>query len=160
MPPPRGCTSDSPPCGGRSRPAPAAPRPCGAAKGTCSRVAALNSTRRRGVVLHLVVNLQPVALRVRYDDPTMLLIEDDGRRIREAPFTLQAAHFTTPFHGVRASRQRQLGRFGEFLGIAYKTGDKLAIRAEDLNAVVGPVTHIHIALRIDGDVGRTVQLTF
>src|SRR5437870_368566 len=158
MPHPRGCTPDSPPRGGGSRPAPATPRPWGAAKGTCSPVAVLNGARRRGVVPHLVVNLQPVALRVRYDHPTVPLIEDDGRRIREAPFTLQAAHFTTPFHGVRARRQRQLGRFGEFLGIADKTGDKLAIRTEDLHAVVGPVTHIHIALRVDSDVSGTIQL--
>src|SRR5262249_35689731 len=82
----------------------------------------------------------------------------DGRGIGEAPFTLQAAHFTPPFHGVWARRQRQLGRFGEFLGIADQTGDKLAIGAEDLHTVVGPVTHVHIALRVDGDVGGTTQL--
>ena len=84
---------------------------------------ALNGTRRRGVVFNLVVDLEPVPLRVRHDDPTVLRIEDDGRGVGEAPFALQAAHFATSFHRVRAGCQRLLGRFGEFLGITYKTGD-------------------------------------
>src|SRR5438132_7860149 len=132
----------------------------GCGKGACGRVAALNGARRRGVVLHLVVDLQPVALRVRHDDPTVLLIEKHGRRVREAPFALQAAHFAPPFHGVRTGCQRHLGPFGEFLGITIETGDNRAIRAEDLHAMVGPVAYIHIALRVDGHVGGVVQLAF
>src|SRR5712691_316548 len=127
-------------------------------KGACGRVAALNGACRRGVVLHLVVDLQPVALRVRHDDPTVLLVKDDGRGVGEAPFALQAAHFAPPFHRVRAGCQRHLGPFGEFLGIAHQTGDNLAIRGEDLHAMVRPVTHIHITLRVDSHVGGTIQL--
>src|SRR5262249_20931571 len=78
--------------------------------------------------------------------------------VGEAPFALQAAHFATPFHGVWTGCQRLLGRFGEFLGITDQAGDKRTIGAKDLYAVVGPVAHIHIALRIDGHISRTVQL--
>src|SRR5919204_179750 len=88
----------------------------------------------------------------------MLRIENHGRGERESPFTLQAAHFATPFHRIRAGRQRHLGPFGEFLGITSKTGDNLALGVEDLDAVVRPVAHIHIAIRVYGHVGRTVQL--
>src|SRR5262249_34239840 len=65
-----------PPCSdGAGMPSPR-PGPVARRGERVDRVAALNGARRCCVVLHLVVDLQPVALRVRYDDPTVLLIED------------------------------------------------------------------------------------
>lgn len=118
----------------------------------------LNRARRRLVVLELVIDLQPVALGVGDDEPVVMVIEDHRCGIGEPPFAFQAVHFSTPFHRVRAGRQRHLGPFGEFLGITSKTGDNLAIGVEDLDAVVGPVAYIDIALGVDRYVGRTVQL--
>src|SRR5262249_10290072 len=76
----------------------------GAAEGTCGSVGALNGARRLLVVLNLIVDLQPVALGVRHDDQTVLRIENHGGGEGEPPFTLQAAHLSTPFHRVRAGR--------------------------------------------------------
>ena len=74
---------------------------CGAAKGVWGRVEALNGARRLLVVLDLVVDLQPVALGVRHDEPTVLRIEDHARGEGEPPFALQVGHFSTPFHRAR-----------------------------------------------------------
>src|SRR5262245_49370993 len=68
-----------------TRAAAGAGRPCRTKAGVGS-VGALYSARRRGVVLDLVIDLQPVALRVRDDNPTVPLIEDHGCGIGEAPF--------------------------------------------------------------------------
>jgi len=51
--------------------------PWGAVKGVGSRVEALNGTRRRGVVLDLVVALEPVPLREGY--PAVLASQNTGR---------------------------------------------------------------------------------
>jgi hypothetical protein len=82
------------PCCGRGQPAPAVSKlgkECatdGTVKGGCGRLEALNGARRRGVVLDLVVDLEPIPLGVRHNDPAVLLIEDHGRRVGEPPFAL------------------------------------------------------------------------
>src|SRR5262245_9184209 len=121
-------------------------------------VSALDGTRRRLVVLEFVVELEPVALGVSHNQPTVVHIKDHSRRESEPPFLLEVTHFSTPLHGAGVGLQSHPGPFGEFLGIAHKTCDNFAIGVEDLDAVVGPVTHIHVAIGVYGYSGRTVQL--
>src|SRR5687768_10142308 len=72
-----------------------------------------NGPRRRDVILELVVYLKPVPLRVRHDQPAVMLIEDHGRGKSKTPLSLQIGHFPAPFDVVRTGRQRQLGPFGK-----------------------------------------------
>ena len=122
------------------------------------RGAALDGARRRLVVLELVVDLEPIALGVTHNQPTVVRIEDHRRGESEPPFLLEVAHFSTSLHRARVGLQRHPGPFGEFLGVAHKTCDNFAIRVEDLDAVVGPVAHVHIAIGVYGHAGGTVQL--
>ena len=119
---------------------------------------ALDGARWWLVVLELVVDLEPIALGVSHNQPTIVRIEYHSRGESEPPFLLEVAHFSAPLHRAGVGLQRHLGPFGEFLGIAHKTGDNFAIGVEDLDAVVGPVAHIHIAIGVYGHVGGTVQL--
>ena len=45
---------------------------------------------------------------------------------------------------------------GEFLGVAYEAGDEAAVRPEGLDSVVGPIAHVHVAVGVNGHVGRAV----
>src|SRR5215813_2882699 len=136
----------------RSTPATAAAGDAG------GHVDALDGARRRLVVLELVVDLEPVALGVSHNQSTVMHIEDRSRGKSEPPFLLEVAHFATPLYRAGVGLQSHLGPFGEFLSVTHKTGDNFAIRIEDLDAVVGPVAHIHITIGVDGYAGGTVQL--
>src|SRR5215813_4778122 len=118
----------------------------------------LNGARCLFVVLEFVVDLEPVPLSVSHDEPTVVRIEDHGRRESEPPFLLEVAHFSTPLHRAGVGLQRHPGPFREFLSVAHKTCDNFAIGVEDLYAVIGPVAYIHIAIGVYGYAGGTVQL--
>jgi hypothetical protein len=51
----------------------------GRGQGVCGGTGRLNRARRRLVVLELVIDLQPVALGVGDDEPTVVVIEDHRR---------------------------------------------------------------------------------
>src|SRR5262249_48042274 len=119
---------------------------------------ALYGARRLLVVLLAVVDLGTIALGIHHHQPPLWPIQHRRRWGKQPPFLLEVAHFSTPLHGAGVGLQSHLGPFGEFLGVADQAGDELAIGAEDLHAVVGPVAYIHIAVGVYSHAGGTVQL--
>src|SRR5215510_2012389 len=72
-------------------------------------VEALDGARRRLVVLELVVDLEPVALGVSHNQPTVVRIEDHSRGESEPPFLLEVAHLSTPLHRAWVGLQSHPG---------------------------------------------------
>src|SRR5262249_55758879 len=110
------------------------------------------------VVADFLVNLQPVSLTVSDDHRVAVRVELDLGREAEAPLWLEALHPTACLHHVGIGVDALLAPFGQDVRIADQCGDRAAVGVEDADPVVAPVAHIDVAVTVDRNIGRVIEL--
>src|SRR5262245_44032945 len=110
------------------------------------------------VIANLFVNLQPIALAVGNDDVVSCRIVLHRCREAETPLRLKALYSAPRLLHIGVGRDGLLAPFRQYMGIANQLGDRLSLGVEDANPMVAPIGDVDIAIRIDGNVGRMIEL--
>src|SRR6266566_1425788 len=110
------------------------------------------------IVADLLIDLQAIALAVGNDDRVAVRIEVDRRREAEPPLRFEALHATARLHHVRVGIDALLAPFRQLLGIADQRGDRATFGIENADPVVAPIAHIDVAVAVDRNIGRVIEL--
>ena len=110
------------------------------------------------VVANLLVDLQPIALAVGNDDVVSCRIVLHRCREAETPLRLEALYPAPRLLHIGVGRDGLLAPFRQYMGIANQLGDRLSLGVENANPMVAPIGDVDISLRIDGDIGRMIEL--
>jgi hypothetical protein len=110
------------------------------------------------VITHFTVDLQAIPLAFGHDDTVRFRIEVDRRREAETPFRLQAPRSPAGFHHVGVGVDALLTPFGHHLRVAEQVRNRSPLGVEDAHPMITPISHVDIAIRIDGYVCGVIEL--
>src|SRR4029077_9589087 len=93
-----------------------------------------------------------------HDDRVAVRVELDLGREAEAPLRLKALHPAARLHHVGVGIDALLAPFGQDVRIADQCGDRAALGVEDADPMVAPVAHIDVAVAVDRNISRVIEL--
>src|SRR5579862_1832730 len=129
----------------------------GGRRGT-SAASGLQVRLKIGVVANLLVDLQPIALAVGDDDAVALRVEIDRGREAEPPLRLEALNPPARLHHVGVGVDALLAPLRQFVRVADQRRDRAALGIEHTDPMVAPIADIDVAVAVDRDIGRMVEL--